>query len=180
MMHVLSDSGGKAGANPRRQARRWLRPSADRLSRHQPALLSPDRIFPGLDTSYQRERAGGLPTPGSTRLLSAHQDGCVGDRRRCHVASMRGARDWHRSTRRRFWPIATARKSMPGGTDHVHDRGGARSGRDYAQRWCFEAISTHADTSNAVTSNIHRLLLRCPGGDQDHALYLFTPTFNRI
>jgi hypothetical protein len=184
MMQVFQIREEKRGANSRRPARRWLRPPADRLSPHQPALLSSNRIFPGPDRRadgaehvVQRERAGGLPTLGSTRLLSAHQDGCVVDRRRCHGALMRDARDRHRSKRRRFWPIATAQKSMAALCTTAEGRGAAETMRCAGVSKPYQRML------------IPRMPLRvtfiacysgCPGGDQDHALYLFTSTFNRI
>ena len=81
----------KTIANPGGHSYRRVRPFADRLSSHEPALLSTDRVVPRSDRNtagaqhlVQRERADRLPTGGGARLLSAHQDGHARDRRHDH------------------------------------------------------------------------------------------------
>ena len=98
MAQVFQIRERKAIANPRGHSCRRLRPFADRLSSHEPALLSIDRGVPRSDRNtagaqhiVQRERADRLPSGGGARLLSAHQDGHARDRRHDHFA--RGIND---------------------------------------------------------------------------------------
>jgi hypothetical protein len=92
---------------------------------------------------------------------------------------MSDVRDRHRSTQPTVLPIATAHKHMPGGADWTTAEG------------CGAAETMRCP---GVSKPYQRMLIPrrqlpvtfiacysgCPGGDQDHALYLFSSTLNRI
>src|SRR6185295_2277040 len=95
----LSDPAGEARLDPRGHPRRRHRPPADRLGTRESALLAADLGVRAADRRadrdqhlVQRKRADRQPSEGSSRLLSAHQDGPAGARRhrgRAPIPTMR-------------------------------------------------------------------------------------------
>ena len=134
----------------------------------------------GVEDVVQRERAGGLPTRRGTLLLSAHQDGSVGDRRDCHVASMRCTR----ASASKYSPAVLANrkahKSMPRGADHfarsAEGCGAAKTMRCVGVSKPYQRVLVPMPLPLAFIACYSRYLR----GDQGYALYLFTSTFNCI